>query len=578
MLTFVVRQRRSALWLVSLGYLPFASSTALAQAAPSRTAPPTLRPDTPQTSTDIVLPEVQFGQAPTEAADLLVTAAAIKVDGSTPAFQPAIDEAIAGIAGKPAKVADFYAAAARIEAAYARAGRVLTRVTLPPQQLRDGGNVRMLIIDGFIESVDVQGVSGGARRAVRRRAAALVGVHGLTLAEIERRVLLAGEVPGISLRSTLVRGTEVGGVKLVLNGEWKPVSLTLSAENNLGAGYGNIGYSAQLSFNNLLGQGDLIYAQATNGRDFGSLFGNAPLRRIVGLGAVVPIGRNGLSFNPEVLRVDTNPLTPRGGLAIKGRFERVALRWQYPLIHSRNRSVELNGSLDFVSERSQAPDFRVTLTRDRLRIANFGAKWAERLGSRTGMASDIQFSQGLTGLGARTLADAIASGTPLSRFGERADFSKLTGRMRIDQQLRGGFALSGTLHAQASLRGALPSAAQFSLDGGEGLSGFTQGSLNVDSGGTVRGELARAINLGGKSPLAITPYGFGAYGAGRLDKPTALEARNRSGWSAGGGARLALAPAHAGFNGYGAVEVSRNHDSTAIRDATRVTFNLTFRV
>ncbi len=549
----------------------------LAQSA-SRIAPESIRPQAAQPESEVALPEVRFGAAPEGAADLSVTVAAIQVEGGTPQFQSAIDAAIAGIAGKPAKVSDFYAAAAQIEAAYARAGRVLTRVTVPPQQLRDGGSLRMLIIDGFIEAVDVEGVSVGARRAVQRRAAALIGVRGLTMAEIERRVLLSGELPGISLRSTLVPGTGVGGAKLVLNGEWRPVSLSLSAENNLGAAFGSIGFSAQLSFNNLLGQGELIYAQATSGRDFGRLFGNAPLRRIVGVGAVAPIGRNGLTFNPEFIRVDTNPRTQPGGLAVKGRFERLALRWQYPLARSRTRSVELNGALELVSERSQAPDFGVTLSRDRLRIVNLGFKWDERLGSRTGVAANAQFGQGLSGLGARTEADAIASGTPLSRFGARADFSKLSGRMRIDQQLRSGFALSGTLRGQASLRGALPSTAQFSLDGGEGLSGFGQGSLNVDSGATVRGELARAISFGAKSRLAITPYGFGAYGSGRLDQPTALEARSRSGWSAGAGARVALAPARAGFSGYGAVEVSRNHDSTALRDSTRVTFNLGFRV
>jgi len=90
--------------------------------------------------------------------------------------------------------------------------------------------------------------------------------------------------------------------------------------------------------------------------------------------------------------------------------------------------------------------------------------------------------------------------------------------------------------------------------------------------------LARAIAIGKKAPLVVTPYGFGAYATGRLSDPTAFEARTRHGWSAGVGARVSLNPGWGGAGAYGAVEVSRNHDSTAPADATRVVASLSFRI
>lgn len=564
--------------LCAFGSAPFISGEALAQAAPGRIAPETLRPQTPQTGTDIVLPEVQFGAVPAGAADLSVTVSSIVVDGGTPEFQPAIDEATATVVGKQVTIAELYAVASRIEAAYARAGHVLVRVTVPPQRIRDGEAFRIMIVDGFIEAVDVSAIPARAREAVRRRAATLIGARGLTLSKIERHVLLAGQVPGVTLRSTLVRGEAVGATRLVLNAEWKPLALTVSAENNIGSAFGNLAFSAQLSLNNVFGQGEQVYAQATTGRDLGTLFQPFPNRRVVGVGAVVPLGANGLTFNPEYTVVDTNPMVPARALTTTGKFKRVALRLQYPLVHSRSQTIDLTGGLDLVSELSVASQFGGALSRDRLRIANFGIKWSGRVGSNSGFASDLQFSQGLAGLGARTQADARASGTPLSRQGSQPDFSRLSVRLRLDRQLGAGFTATGIVRGQTSLSGALPTAGQFSLDGGEGLSGLSQGSVNVDTGMATRAELSRAVAIGKKAPLVVTPYGFAAYATGRLSQPTVAEARSREGWSAGGGARVLLNPGFGGVIGYGAVEVSRNHVSTVPRDTTRVVASLSFRV
>jgi len=496
----------------------------------------------------------------------------------TPPFHDAIAAAIAGLAGRPAKITELYAAAAKIEAAYAQAGHVLTRVTIPPQRIRDGERFHMLVVDGFIESIDDTAVPAQVRSAVRKRAAALLGQPGLTLAEIERRVLLAGEVPGITLRSAIVRGTAVGGARLVLTADWDPLTVTLGGENNVGAAYGSLAFSTQVSFNNVLGRGELVYLQATSGRDLGALFGNQPRRRVLGIGAVAPLDANGLTFNPEYIRVDTNPITQPGAFEVRGRFERMAFRLQYPLVHTRARSIDLTGSLDFISERSLITAFGIALSEDRLRVANVGVKWSERQNSGTAFFGEFQFSQGLAGLGARSAADVAATGTPFGRFGSRPDFSKLSVRLRIDRQLAGGFLLGMTVRGQQTLSGALPSAAQFALDGDDGLSGFVQGSLGVDSGLSTRGEVSRPLAFGAKRSLSVTPYGFAAIANGWISEPTALEQNSRRGWSAGAGARFVLAGSHSGRASYGAVEVSRNHDPSVPRDTTRFTASLTFRL
>lgn len=56
--------------------------------------------------------------------------------------------------------AEIFAAARELEAAYAQAGFVLARMSLPPQHLVSGTRLRLTVIDGFIERVELKGVPG----------------------------------------------------------------------------------------------------------------------------------------------------------------------------------------------------------------------------------------------------------------------------------------------------------------------------------------------------------------------------------------------------------------------------------
>ena len=117
-------------------------------------------------------------------------------------------------------VAEIFAAANAIEQAYAAHGYVLVRVAVPPQQLKNGGTLRLVVIDGFVEGVDVKGVPEKQRALVQARLASLIGKRHVTLGEIERRLILASDIPGLVLSSTIARGTAPGGTLLVLEATW----------------------------------------------------------------------------------------------------------------------------------------------------------------------------------------------------------------------------------------------------------------------------------------------------------------------------------------------------------------------
>ncbi len=596
--SFVTRMRTAhsvgvpAGFRLSAGLLLATAGVAVAPAAlaqsvpsPSRVVPDSLAPVRAQPDGSIDLPATASASAPAGSDALTLKVGGVVVEGLDRTLPPAADKAVVeernGLAGRTVSVAELYAAAGRIEASFGRAGQVLTRVTLPPQHLADGGAVHFLIVDGFIESVDVSALPGPVREAVRRRLALLIGKRGLTLPQIERHVLLAGDTPGVRLRSALVRGAAVGATTLVVSGQYRPVSASLGFDNTLGRAYQYEAFTVSASLNSVLGLGEQIYGTLTNGPDFDHLFDSAPRRRIVAGGAIVPIGNDGLAINPEYTRVDT---APRGGAPTTGVFERVALRANYPIVRSRRENLTLTGGFELSSEREAITDLG-EISKDRLRFATLGLNYSRSVGQAAIVGADGQVSVGFAGLGARTQADAMRSGIGLSRQGSEPDFRKANAHLSIDDQIGAGFAMSGVIRGQASFTGALPAAAEFSLDGSDALSAFALGSINVDSGVTGRLELTHPILVGGRNAV-ITPYGFGVIGYGHVSDPTIVETADLHSWSAGGGLRLLITPATSGVTTVGSVEVSHGHITRAPGvagagqsiDPTRVSVNLTFRL
>jgi hemolysin activation/secretion protein len=89
-------------------------------------------------------------------------------------------------------------------------------------------------------------------------------------------VLLAGDVPGVQLRTTLIRGSAVGATRLILEARYRPISASLGLENDLGYAYENQALSAQVALNSVLGLGEQLYVQAHRARHRHAIQGTAP--------------------------------------------------------------------------------------------------------------------------------------------------------------------------------------------------------------------------------------------------------------------------------------------------------------
>ncbi|MCJ9749598.1 ShlB/FhaC/HecB family hemolysin secretion/activation protein [Neorhizobium sp. BETTINA12A] len=551
----------------------FSVGPVLAQTA-SQVTPQTFEPKLQKQARGIVIPEGAEQAAPAGAEKLDVHIGSVVVEGGLPALTEDTAKLKAELAGKTVTAADLFAAASRLQAAYAAKGYPLVRVLLPAQRLVNGATLRIAVIDGFLERIDTSHLPDNIRQRVAKLLAPLVSKKSITNAEIERRVLLAGDLPGIVLRSTLSRGTTAGGSVLTIEARYKPVLFSLNADNRQSDQLGKYNTGMGIDFNSVFGFGELIYLRASGAPRFDGdtdFFSGAPRNRMLAGGVTLPLGNDGLSLNLEATVSRTAPEAEAGSIAFQSDFTRYSAKLNYPLIRSRNLTLNLTGAFDAQQEKLSAINLGgVALSKDRLRVLRTGADLSWYVFGDSLFSAGLTGSFGINGLGARSAADAAASDTPLSRQGADADFQKLELTLGYRQPVAEHLTFDLVAKAQTSFGQPLLNSEQIGLASTSGLSTFPSGLMQGDDGFVVRAEAQFPFTMPFSLPFALSafpaqqgtnlpadgaasgaflasPYLFGAYGGVRLHQPTALEAAWTQGASYGAGLRLGAAE-QASFN------------------------------
>ena len=177
---------------------------------PSQIVPPVIAPQPSRDNTQpFSEPATPTPQATADALPVII--GQVDLQGGFAELQNANDDFVARIAHKTMTVAELFTAANELEQTYARRGYVLARVIVPPQTITANGPIHILVIDGFIEDVDLSRVPLRLRGLVHQRLEPLIGRRHLSQAVLERHLLLSGELGGLRLRSALKRGRSSGG-------------------------------------------------------------------------------------------------------------------------------------------------------------------------------------------------------------------------------------------------------------------------------------------------------------------------------------------------------------------------------
>ena len=170
--------------------------------APSQVEPPAL-PSSPRAAPQtpgITPPEAPA--FPQGAEKLSFVLLGFDIEGEFDEFVAAKRELAAPLIGKRVTVAQIFDFATKLQAAYVGAGYLLARVVVAPQELNEKARVKIQVIDGFIERLEVEALPAFVRGRVAAVLQPLLHKRHLLQRELERRLLIASDTPGLDLRTT----------------------------------------------------------------------------------------------------------------------------------------------------------------------------------------------------------------------------------------------------------------------------------------------------------------------------------------------------------------------------------------
>lgn len=478
-------------------------------------------------------------KAPPGADKLSIQLSGLSVEGGLAGTEAALSRLRARLTGKRIAVSEIFAAAGQFETDLATAGYVLARVVIPAQTLVDGGNLKLTVIDGFIEAIDAAAVPAPLRARIERLTNPLIERQGLTLAQLERSLLLAGDTYGVALGSALSTGQRPGGTVIILNPQFRRVTGFVGFDNTLSKDLGRLNFSSGVELNGYLGMGDVFYLRASGHPAFGSdgYFSGSPTIRTLAAGGVVPVGTSGLTFSLEV--ADSRTRNDTGAVTTSSAFTRYTARLTYPWIRSTKRNVTFGLALDAQEDKQDLVGI-AEFYHERSRVLRFSVDSQWQLSTGGNLVIGANFSHGLDALGAGSLAEAETL-LPWSRDGAEAEFNKLEVNVAFSKALAENWGILVQGRAQTSFGKPMLSNEQFGIAATDALSPLSQGAVSGDSGWVLRAEASRsfAANVGGL-PLVTSPYVFASVGEVFLARPTADEFRRQGATAFGLGVDLTM--------------------------------------
>jgi hemolysin activation/secretion protein len=455
------------------------------------------------------------GEPDTMASFQPFVAGAIRVEGATMLSPSRFAPAIEPYLGRPLGADDLRALARDVADVARGAGYGLATAWVPPQSVGNGV-LRVRIDEGRIDAVEA---SGPAADAVERLLGSLAGGAPVRTAALERQLLIAGDLAGVSLgRPRLLRSD--GRNLLRIETRRERVEARAGIDNWGTAAVGPVRARLSIDIAGVIGFGDRLtvggMVTPLQPREF----------QLIQVGYSTPVGTSGTQVS---VRASYSHSAAGGSLRdrdLAGNGFEVAAGVSHPIVRSRDKSLwaqALFGFRDSDLSRSGS-----AIRADRIVSLSGVLHGSARLGGGTGRAR-LSLVQGLDLLG------ATDRGAPLaSRADAGGTFTRLGGWADFTRPLGSDFSLRLAAEGQLATRPLLASE-EMGLGGREFLRGFDYREFAGDRG--VAGSIELRLDLDGMfRPLRrAQPYLFADAGhVGNLDGG----AGGGSLASAGGGLRV----------------------------------------
>lgn len=441
-----------------------AGSLAAAQTSPSPIVPSDRSDQSPPRAPAPAAP-VQPPRSPTRTPSIApFELRNVQVDGSS--LSPAaLASAWRPFLGRMIDSAGLEQVTNAIADAYARSDVALYTLLVPNQDFA-GGTLRIRVLEGYVDSVAVEGVSDKRVRAlVSRMLAPLAAERPLRRSTLQRQVSLARDLPGLRTDVQFVAGGDEQAVRLRALVRSSPVQAAAAVNNRGTTSLGRTQMSGDLFLNNVLaagGQTRLSIAVPTEISRF-QYYAVSHSQWLGATGATLQVNAGYLRTRPAVA-------------GLTGRAASAGFQLSYPLVRTYTTSVTATGGVDGLDAHSAY--LSNTFTDDRSRAVRLGAS-AVRQTQKMRAGVSTAASWGFDALGAKTRTPGLTDLT----------FFKLNGRAELALEAADRWIVRLVGAGQWSDR-RLPASEQFAVGGNEFGRGYEAAALVGDSGYAGSLELA----------------------------------------------------------------------------------------
>jgi hemolysin activation/secretion protein len=407
-------------------------------------------------------------------------------------------------------LADFYQATAALQSKYRTDGYILTRAIVPEQRIIDGA-VQVRVLEGFINSVLVQGEIGPTRSVIETYLANLTEVRPVHARDLERYLLLVNDLPGISAAGILRAGTgEPGAAQLVVEVRRKFVDGFLTVSNRASRFTGPWAGAAGVAANGLLPYGDrlqFIYYSTFDRQEALVEADDGGFEQIFGvLSYEARVGNDGTKVLAEASLGFSRPGGSIAPLGIRSQVDRYGVGVSHPVIRSRQLNWTLGGRLDYIHEHVRVSNNLIS--DDQLTVLEIDSNlvFSDTLFSYAENEIYVTLNQGLPIFGASRQGDYY-----LTRPEGAAVFTTIGAEMSRLEDLSEHFRLFMAASAQFAFD-TLLSQAEFRLGGDEIGRAYDPSELAGENGVGVLAEL----RYRGTTRFSLIPqyeaYAFWDYG------------------------------------------------------------------
>jgi len=432
-----------------------------------------------------------------------------------------------GLLGSDVTLDELRGIATGMEMIFRDAGYPYVRVVLPPQRV-EGGTVTLQVIEGQIEGVVVLGSSPTAKRQAEAQLAPLNGLGPVPISDVEQAVAGLSDVPGLSARVSLARGTEgPGTMRIIAEAERLEPRFLINMHNWGSENLGREGITGLIRVPGLALYGDELQASFFTTREWGEQFvGQIAYERT--------LTASGLKVRVEGTYGEAEPSGTVATLGATSESYTANLEVSHPIYRDRRMLVDLYGGLDYANLKGELFQQSVLLSDDRARVAYLGMEGdiEPKRGWLSGFKAD-GFVEARKGVG--ILRASKKGDSNLARPEARPNAWSLLAEANVTTPTFNGFRLDLRGLGQHA-RDPLMAVEEFSFGNYTAVRGYDPGAASGDSG------IAGSIELSG---LGYRPFNgrthvefFGFFDIGEYWNRDRASVENRTLASWGSGVRI----------------------------------------